>query len=194
MSHWTHGQAASVAGNVRCRPSHNCERFCGLLHPADRHHHTGLSPANAAACGVLCAAGHHRPGALSFLPSARWAAVGREARATRQRRRCCCRTGFRPPGEPMVLGHRVALNPVAVFIGLAFWLWIWGVPGAFIAVPVLATLKICCDHIAMLAPGGSFWANRRNRISETVSTESCRRPTGRRIGRSPAPPCRRGKK
>jgi predicted PurR-regulated permease PerM len=56
----------------------------------------------------------------------------------------------------MVLGHRLALNPVAIFIGLAFWLWIWGLPGAFIAVPVLATLKICCDHIEMLAPVGEF--------------------------------------
>jgi predicted PurR-regulated permease PerM len=42
---------------------------------------------------------------------------------------------------PMVLGRRLALNPVAIFIGLAFWLWIWGLPGAFIAVPLLATLK-----------------------------------------------------
>jgi predicted PurR-regulated permease PerM len=57
---------------------------------------------------------------------------------------------------PMVLGHRLALNPVAIFVGLAFWLWIWGLPGAFIAVPVLATLKICCDHIEMLAPVGEF--------------------------------------
>jgi predicted PurR-regulated permease PerM len=57
---------------------------------------------------------------------------------------------------PMVLGHRLALNPVAIFMGLAFWLWIWGLPGAFIAVPVLATLKICCDHIETLAPVGEF--------------------------------------
>jgi hypothetical protein len=29
-------------------------------------------------------------------------------------------------------------------------------PGAFIAVPMLATLKICCDHVEMLAPVGEF--------------------------------------
>ena len=57
---------------------------------------------------------------------------------------------------PMVLGHRLALNPVAIFIGLAFWLWMWGLPGAFIAVPLLAILKICCDHIEWLAPVGEF--------------------------------------
>jgi predicted PurR-regulated permease PerM len=58
--------------------------------------------------------------------------------------------------SPQLLGNRLALNPVAVFIGLAFWFWIWGVPGAFIGVPLLATLKICCDHIDALAPLGEF--------------------------------------
>jgi predicted PurR-regulated permease PerM len=58
--------------------------------------------------------------------------------------------------SPLLLGHRLALNPVAVFIGLAFWFWIWGIPGAFIGVPLLAVLKICCDHIEALAPVGEF--------------------------------------
>jgi predicted PurR-regulated permease PerM len=58
--------------------------------------------------------------------------------------------------SPLVLGHRLTLNPVAIFIGLVFWLWIWGVPGAFIAVPLLATFKIFCDHIESLAPIGEF--------------------------------------
>lgn len=58
--------------------------------------------------------------------------------------------------SPLVLGNRLTLNPVAIFIGLVFWLWIWGVPGAFIAVPLLATFKIFCDHIESLAPIGEF--------------------------------------
>ncbi len=57
---------------------------------------------------------------------------------------------------PVLQGRRLALNPVAVFIGLAFWFWIWGVAGAFIAVPILAVLKICGDHIEGLAPLGEF--------------------------------------
>ncbi len=57
---------------------------------------------------------------------------------------------------PILQGRRLALNPVAVFVGLAFWFWIWGVAGAFIAVPILATLKICCDHIEGLGPIGEF--------------------------------------
>jgi predicted PurR-regulated permease PerM len=62
--------------------------------------------------------------------------------------------------SPMLLGHRLTLNPVAIFIGLTFFFWIWGVPGAFLAVPLLATLKIFCDHIASLAAVGEFLGQR----------------------------------
>jgi predicted PurR-regulated permease PerM len=58
--------------------------------------------------------------------------------------------------SPMVLGRRLTLNPVAILVGLVFWWWLWGVGGAFIAVPLLATLKIFCDHIESLAPIGEF--------------------------------------
>ena len=57
---------------------------------------------------------------------------------------------------PTVLWRRLTLNPVAILVGLAFWWWIWGVGGAFIAVPLLATFKIFCDHIESLAPIGEF--------------------------------------
>lgn len=58
----------------------------------------------------------------------------------------------------LVLGRRLALNPVAVFVSIAFWYWIWGITGAFIGVPLLSVFKICCDHIERLAPIGEFLA------------------------------------
>ena len=60
---------------------------------------------------------------------------------------------------PMLLGRRLTLNPVAIFIGLVFFWWIWGVPGAFLAVPIMATFKIFCDHIETLQPIGEFLGN-----------------------------------
>jgi len=57
---------------------------------------------------------------------------------------------------PLILGRRLTLNPVAILVGLVFWWWLWGVGGAFIAVPLLATFKIFCDHIESLAPVGEF--------------------------------------
>src|SRR5450432_1261402 len=57
---------------------------------------------------------------------------------------------------PLLLGKRLTLNPVAILMGLILWWVIWGVAGAFIAVPLLATFKILCDHIETLAPVGEF--------------------------------------
>ncbi|MGI8497871.1 MAG: AI-2E family transporter [Gemmatimonadaceae bacterium] len=62
--------------------------------------------------------------------------------------------------SPLMLSKRLTLNPVAIFVGLAFWFWLWGIPGAFIAVPVLATFKIFCDNIETLAPIGEFLGGR----------------------------------
>jgi predicted PurR-regulated permease PerM len=59
---------------------------------------------------------------------------------------------------PWILGRRMRLNTVAVFIGLVFWWYLWGIPGAILAVPMMATIKIACDHIAALAPVGEFLA------------------------------------
>jgi predicted PurR-regulated permease PerM len=58
--------------------------------------------------------------------------------------------------SPIILGRRLTLNPVAIFVGLLFWTLLWGVAGAFLAVPLLATFKIFCDHIERLRPVGEF--------------------------------------
>jgi predicted PurR-regulated permease PerM len=57
---------------------------------------------------------------------------------------------------PLFVGRQLSLNPVVVFIGVLFWSWIWGVTGAVIAVPLLAALKIVCDHVEGLVPVGEF--------------------------------------
>jgi predicted PurR-regulated permease PerM len=79
---------------------------------------------------------------------------------------------------PMLLGHRLTLNPVAIFIGLAFFFWIWGVPGAFLAVPLLASFKIFCDHIESLAAIGEFLGQRDEEERRTTARLSVmyRRP------------------
>ena len=57
---------------------------------------------------------------------------------------------------PMILGSKMRLNTVALFIGLVFWWFLWGIPGAILGVPIMAALKIMCDHIESLAPIGEF--------------------------------------
>lgn len=51
---------------------------------------------------------------------------------------------------PIILGQRFTLNPIVIFVWLIFWGWIWGVAGAFIAVPLLVAFKILCDHTESL--------------------------------------------
>lgn len=48
---------------------------------------------------------------------------------------------------PMLLARRFTLNPVLVILSLVFWFWMWGVPGAILAVPMLAILKIVSDRV-----------------------------------------------
>ena len=53
---------------------------------------------------------------------------------------------------PLVLGRRLALNPLVVFLSVVFWFWLWGVMGALMAVPILITLKLIGDRVEMLRP------------------------------------------
>ena len=57
---------------------------------------------------------------------------------------------------PMLLARRFTLNPVLVIISLVFWFWMWGIPGAILAVPMLAITKIICDRVRPLAALGHF--------------------------------------
>ena len=57
---------------------------------------------------------------------------------------------------PYLLARRFTLNPVLVIMSLVFWYWMWGVSGALLAVPMLATVKIICDRIRPLMAVGHF--------------------------------------
>jgi predicted PurR-regulated permease PerM len=57
---------------------------------------------------------------------------------------------------PFVVGRRMTLSPVAVFIMIIVLGWMWGVIGALVAVPVLASMKIVCDRVGALRPISEF--------------------------------------
>lgn len=48
---------------------------------------------------------------------------------------------------PTLVGRRLTISPVAVFLALMVWGWMWGIPGMLLAVPMLATFKIVCDAV-----------------------------------------------
>jgi predicted PurR-regulated permease PerM len=53
---------------------------------------------------------------------------------------------------PVLLGRRFTLNPVVIFVSLIFWMWLWGVPGALLSVPILVSIKVVCDRIPAMSP------------------------------------------
>ena len=59
---------------------------------------------------------------------------------------------------PLIVGRRLEINAVAIFIAVAFWSWLWGFVGALIAVPILVVIKVFCDHFESLRHVGNFLA------------------------------------
>ena len=57
---------------------------------------------------------------------------------------------------PFIVRKRLLLNPVAIFVGIIFLGWIWGIPGALLAVPLLASFKTICERVGPLNPIAAF--------------------------------------
>lgn len=72
---------------------------------------------------------------------------------------------------PLVVGRRLELNVVAIFISLAFWSWMWGIVGALIAVPILVVVKVFCDHFETLAKFGDFLSGNNFTVEPASSTD-----------------------
>jgi predicted PurR-regulated permease PerM len=53
---------------------------------------------------------------------------------------------------PLLVSRLARMNPVAVFLGLLFWGWLWGVVGMLLAVPLLMVMKSIADRVEDLKP------------------------------------------
>jgi len=58
--------------------------------------------------------------------------------------------------SPIAYGNGLKLNPVAVLLGVILWWFLWGIPGAFVAVPMLAVIKIVSDRVEALKAVGEL--------------------------------------
>jgi predicted PurR-regulated permease PerM len=57
---------------------------------------------------------------------------------------------------PWLTSKASSMNPVAVFIGVLAWGWLWGVWGLLLGVPILMVVKAVCDRVEDLKPVGEL--------------------------------------
>ena len=84
---------------------------------------------------------------------------------------------------PIVVGRRLQLSPMAVFLSVMAWGWLWGIAGAFIAVPMLLAIRAACRRVPR-------WRLLAAYLSETsappASLKSLVSAPGRRVRRPPS--------
>jgi len=48
---------------------------------------------------------------------------------------------------PALMGKVAEMNRIAIFAGIMFWSWLWGIPGMLLAIPMLMVTKVVCDRV-----------------------------------------------
>jgi predicted PurR-regulated permease PerM len=54
--------------------------------------------------------------------------------------------------DPYLMGNSLNLSPLAILVSLALWSELWGIPGAFLAVPITAIITIVLSEFAGTRP------------------------------------------
>jgi predicted PurR-regulated permease PerM len=57
---------------------------------------------------------------------------------------------------PWLTSRASKMNPVAIFVGVLAWGWLWGAWGLLLGVPILMVIKAICDRVEDLKPVGEF--------------------------------------
>lgn len=57
---------------------------------------------------------------------------------------------------PFLTSRTSRMNPVAVFVGVIFWGWLWGIWGLLLGIPIMMVAKAICDHVEDLQPIGEL--------------------------------------
>lgn len=73
--------------------------------------------------------------------------------------------------RPAMLSRASQINPVAIFLSLMIWSWIWGFWGTILAVPMIMMMKAACDRIDSLRPIGELLAGGEQKDTPAVSAE-----------------------
>lgn len=73
--------------------------------------------------------------------------------------------------EPLIVGPQVKINPMATILALVVGELVWGIPGVFLAIPLMAMFKILCDHVGPLKPLGFLIGEIKTEREESAFTK-----------------------
>jgi AI-2 transport protein TqsA len=68
--------------------------------------------------------------------------------------------------QPKLMGEHMKLHPVTILIALIFWGMLWGIVGAFLAVPITSIIRIACDRHPLTKPVASLMAGRLDSLRD----------------------------
>jgi AI-2 transport protein TqsA len=68
--------------------------------------------------------------------------------------------------QPKMMGDSMKLHPVTILIALIFWGMLWGVVGAFLAVPITSIIRIACQRHALTRPVAAIMAGRLDALRQ----------------------------
>lgn len=70
---------------------------------------------------------------------------------------------------PVVMGHTMELNATTVMLSCLFWDLVWGLPGLFLAMPLMAAVKAACSNIPSLRPVANLMSTHRAELTLAVA-------------------------
>ncbi len=68
--------------------------------------------------------------------------------------------------QPKMMGDSMKLHPVVILIALIFWGMLWGIVGAFLAVPITSIIRIACDRHPLTKPVANLMAGKLDALRE----------------------------
>ncbi|HZZ27961.1 MAG TPA: AI-2E family transporter [Pirellulales bacterium] len=68
--------------------------------------------------------------------------------------------------QPKLMGEHMQLHPVVILLALIFWGTLWGIVGAFLAVPLTSIIRIACDRHVFTRPVANLMAGRLDSLRE----------------------------
>ncbi len=82
--------------------------------------------------------------------------------------------------DPRLQGVQLNMSPLMILISLSLWGYIWGLPGMFLAVPIMSIIQIVCAIVPSLKPVAVLLSSGKSYIREYRMQEEGRRKKGQR--------------